>query len=478
MGVAASLAVPVEAPGVWARTTAPGDPGVGVGSTQTGLLVATAATPSPNVVEGLTVPAPGAATVTAGPVLDVPDGAAPTPDPDVLQDLLDPIAGRRALGGDAAYLVLDGVTGDPLAARRADSARVPASTAKLLTAAAALSALGPQTTLPTRVLDGATDDEVVLVGGGDALLGAGVDDPDEVVGHAGLVTLARRVARRLRADGRTTVAVRLDDSIFTGPSVSPRWDSTDVSDGFVAPIAPVAIRAGSLGKGLYPQRALDPAMSAAETFAEILGRQRGITVAGDVARTKARSGSAELGRVESAPVGDIVEHVLQDSDNTVAEVLARLVARASRRPATFSDAGVAVVDQVALLGVDVRGAKLTGGSGLSSGSAVSPETLAQLLRVAASAEHPELRPLLSGLPIAAATGTLATRFDEKGDRVAGGVLRAKTGTLTGVHSLAGTVVDADGRVLVFAVLAGGKGTDAARDSLDDFGARLAACGCR
>lgn len=458
MGVAASLAVPVEAPGVWARTTAPGDPGVGVGSTQTGLLVATAATPSPNVVEGLTVPAPGAATVTAGPVLDVPDGAAPTPDPDVLQDLLDPIAGRRALGGDAAYLVLDGVTGDPLAARRADSARVPASTAKLLTAAAALSALGPQTTLPTRVLDGATD--------------------DEVVGHAGLVTLARRVARRLRADGRTTVAVRLDDSIFTGPSVSPRWDSTDVSDGFVAPIAPVAIRAGSLGKGLYPQRALDPAMSAAETFAEILGRQRGITVAGDVARTKARSGSAELGRVESAPVGDIVEHVLQDSDNTVAEVLARLVARASRRPATFSDAGVAVVDQVALLGVDVRGAKLTGGSGLSSGSAVSPETLAQLLRVAASAEHPELRPLLSGLPIAAATGTLATRFDEKGDRVAGGVLRAKTGTLTGVHSLAGTVVDADGRVLVFAVLAGGKGTDAARDSLDDFGARLAACGCR
>jgi D-alanyl-D-alanine carboxypeptidase/D-alanyl-D-alanine-endopeptidase (penicillin-binding protein 4) len=355
---------------------------------------------------------------------------------------------------------------------------VPASTAKLLTSAAALDVLGPQTTLSTRVVTGATADEIVLVGGGDALLGKGLNDPDAVVGHAGLTTLAKRTAASLRAAGQTTVAVRLDDSIFSGPRISPRWASTDVAQGYVAPIAPIAIKAGSIGEGAYPRRSPDPAMSAASTFADLLDKQPGIRVTGSVARVKAQKDADVLGKVESAPLGDVVEHVLQHSDNTVAEVLARLVARATERPATFADAGVAVLDRIALLGVPVDGAKLTGGSGLGSGSVLSTRTLTGVLAAASSTEHPELRPLLSGMPIAAATGTLSERFDEKDDRAAGGVLRAKTGTLTGVHSLAGSVVDADGRLLIFAVLAGGKNQTVARAALDDFASKLATCGCR
>ena len=58
-------------------------------------------------------------------------------------------------------------------------------------------------------------------------------------------------------------------------------------------------------------------------------------------------------------------------------------------------------------------------------------------------------------------------------------MRAKTGTLLGVHALAGTVVTTDGRLLAFAVVADGSGSDAAAEAaLDEVAAALAACGCR
>ena len=60
-----------------------------------------------------------------------------------------------------------------------------------------------------------------------------------------------------------------------------------------------------------------------------------------------------------------------------------------------------------------------------------------------------------------------------------GTVRAKTGTLLGVHALAGTVVTTDGRLLAFAVVADGSGSEvAAETALDDVAAALAGCGCR
>ncbi len=89
------------------------------------------------------------------------------------------------------------------------------------------------------------------------------------------------------------------------------------------------------------------------------------------------------------------------------------------------------------------------------------QLLAALLAAAAApAQGPDdtefLRPVLTGLPVAGGDGTLEDRFAPGADSSAGrGVVRAKTGTLTTASSLAGVVVDADQRLLVFAFMSNG-----------------------
>ena len=64
--------------------------------------------------------------------------------------------------------------------------------------------------------------------------------------------------------------------------------------------------------------------------------------------------------------------------------------------------------------------------------------------------------MFAGLPVAAWSGTLDERFGEAADRkAAAGVVRAKTGTLTGNHAMAGMVTTVDGRLLAFSILTDG-----------------------
>jgi serine-type D-Ala-D-Ala carboxypeptidase/endopeptidase (penicillin-binding protein 4) len=411
-------------------------------------------------------------------VLPTVEPNSPMPSPAVLSQLLKPLIAARTLGPGVSVDVLDPLTGEHLLSLGEKSAREPASTAKLLTAAAALSALGPQTTLATTVVSGARADQIVLVGGGDVMLAKGDGDPDEVNGRAGLRELARQCADALRSRGTSSVRLRLDDRLFTGPTRAPGWAGSDVDDGYVAPIQALAIDAGRVEKGHYGRRSGDPAMGAAKTFTDLLADQ-GIKVTGLVTRAAAPAKAAVLARVESAPVAGLVEFALTESDNTVAEVLGRLVAAVAGRPADFASVGPSVLARLGSLGVPITGAVLSDGSGLGDGSRVPAQTLTEVLALAAGTEQPELRPVLSGLPVAAVSGTLADRFSGSGQRGATGVVRAKTGTLTGVSSLAGTVVDSDGRLLVFAAMADQvKLTLAARRALDRFATTLAACGCR
>ena len=170
--------------------------------------------------------------------------------------------------------------------------------------------------------------------------------------------------------------------------------------------------------------------------------------------------------------------MLTDSDNDLAEALAHLAGAKAFGKGSFEGGARAMVRtmQDATL---VRGALApVDGSGLSGRNAVSAGTLADLLESVTREEDPGTSGIGLALPVAGFTGTLADRFRGGASLPGAGLVRAKTGTLTGVTSLAGTVKDVDGRVLVFSVLANGvPSIPKARRALDLFASRLAECGC-
>jgi serine-type D-Ala-D-Ala carboxypeptidase/endopeptidase (penicillin-binding protein 4) len=225
------------------------------------------------------------------------------------------------------------------------------------------------------------------------------------------------------------------------------------------------------------ERADDPAIAAATTFVDMLA-SRGIVVRTGPVRDDAPAHAAEVAAVRSVPLEQIVEHMLLVSDNDAAEVLARHVAAGTGRPASFNAASRAIVEAVEGLGIDMSGSTVLDGSGLARGNALSPNVLVATLAAAARPENPDLRSVLTGLPVARFTGTLDDRFDSPRAADAAGVVRAKTGTLTGVSSLAGTVVARDGNAFGFAMLADDiVNSEAARLALDETAAALAGCGC-
>jgi D-alanyl-D-alanine carboxypeptidase/D-alanyl-D-alanine-endopeptidase (penicillin-binding protein 4) len=381
-----------------------------------------------------------------------------------------------ALGRGAAALVVDGISGRPLLSTGAPAAVPPASTAKILTAVAALERLGPRTRLETRVVAGLRPDSVVLVGGGDSTL-AGPRAAPAYPLAARLTDLATASARELAAAGVRRVRLTVDASLFTGPALGPAWSPGYVTAGDVAPVSALEVDGGRVRPD-GRQRSPDPAIAAGQLFSRLLGRV-GVTVAGPVTVARAPSGAVTLAVVRSAPVASLVERMLTDSDNDLAEALARLVGLRSGLPGTFAGGAAGVSRAVTALGADPSDLRLYDGSGLSKANRLQPRVLTGLLALASSTAHPELRPLLTGLPVAGLTGTLVDRYVLPPVTGAAGLVRAKTGTLTGVSTLAGVTLDADGDLLAFALVA-----PAARDrrgaerALDRLAAVLAGCGCR
>src|SRR5690606_16436624 len=153
------------------------------------------------------------------------------------------------------------------------------------------------------------------------------------------------------------------------------------------------------------------------------------------------------------------------------------VAAEAGLPASFEGATAAVLAAVGRLGVDTSTVRLADCSGLGDGSSVQPIVLVNLLLKIVSPDNPHLRDLAVSLPVAGLSGTLHERFTVSPAR---GLVRAKTGSLPGVTSLAGTTVTKDGRLLVFVVMADKVPDGAswnARATVDAFTTRLTSCGC-
>jgi D-alanyl-D-alanine carboxypeptidase/D-alanyl-D-alanine-endopeptidase (penicillin-binding protein 4) len=427
--------------------------------------------------------APPPAPVVPQPALRAVGTRAPVPSAAGLAAVLDQLAGSAALG-QFAGVVLDPAgelgtqAGTPSALWSRDAGRrlVPGSTAKLVTAAAALLALDPDARLATTVVAGAEPGTVVLVGGGDPTLSALPAGLESVYpGAPKLDDLAAQVRTAVSGGVRR---VLVDVGRYTGDQLGPGWHAADVPGGFVAPIVPVMLDGGrGVPTVSETPRSRNPAITAAAELARRLGAQPGSAAVG-----AAPPGAALLGTVRSQPIKELVAQALRISDNVLAEVLAREVALATGAPPTFAGAVDAMRAVLTANGIDTAELRLVDGSGLSTRNQVSPTALAGLLAAAAAPGRSDprtskLRQLLDGLPVAGGTGTLADRYDDPAGP-GRGYVRAKTGTLASANSLAGVVLDVEGRLLVFALLSNGSTSTTARPALDAIAAALRQCGCR
>lgn len=427
---------------------------------------------------GLDLPdwsAPTAGTTAIDPSAD--PGAATGIDPAkvaaaVSADLADPDLGRHVVAEVAPL-----APGSP-SWTSGDGRYLPASTTKLLTLGAALEALGPDHTFTTRVVRGERPRDLVLVGGGDPLLASRpltlAEAESTYPARADVTTLALEAADALGRGGR--VRVRFDDSLFTGPGENPAWRRDYVPDDIVAPITALMVDGGDEPDSDLKQD--EPSLAAARVFADAL-RAAGLRVAGEPRRVVAPVGAEELASAESAPLSQVVERILDVSDNEGAEVVAHQVGLATSGSGSFEAGAAGVLDTLAGLGIDVGADEVYDGSGLSRRNRVATSTLIGLLQHAAGSEGETMRSLLTGMPVAGFTGSLTYRFAE-GPPVARGLVRAKTGTLTGVHALAGIAVGRDGVPMAFVLGADRSPPDArydAQEALDRAAAALAACRC-
>jgi D-alanyl-D-alanine carboxypeptidase/D-alanyl-D-alanine-endopeptidase (penicillin-binding protein 4) len=420
------------------------------------------ASPSPGVVPA----PPEVPTDVLAPVVVEAGSVSPSPSgsPAGVLDLAAVRAalGAPALGADVAAVVTDALTGTVVLDAGGSRPQTPASTVKTVTAAAALRLLGPDARLVTRVVTGSVPGQIVLVGAGDATLTRLplplADLPaGQAARPASMSDLVARTVAALRAEGIAAVTVAVDDSLFSGPRVSPGWPPSYVATGVVSPVSALSVDGGQVSADSRV-RDRDPALAAGAALVTGL-RQAGITVTGTVSRAAASTTAEELAAVSSPSVADLVERMLTESDNDLAEALAHLTGAAAGFTASFEGGAAAARATVDALGVPSAGLRLLDGSGLARDNLLPAGLVAGVLAAVvddlppAGSREGVLWPVASGLPVAGVTGTLAERFDLPATRPGRGAVRAKTGTLTGVAALAGLAVAPDGRVLGFAFLA-------------------------
>ncbi len=420
------------------------------------------------------------------------------PDADVMRDQMQDLWDSRWLGSSSrrSITVRDALTDEHLVDLRADQPLTPASTTKLLSAAAITAALPPEMTFTTRVVEGEEPEQIVLVAGGDQLLATGSGSSTAVAGRAGLADLAAETAASLADRGVSgPVDVAVDTTYADGSLVAPGWTDFWVENGFAGRISMLALEQDRALP--YDPAPRDPALSAAQAFEQALvdeGVEIGVSGIERVeapstpesdsasASTPEPAPGAVLAEVESAPLRDVLALALTTSDNAMVEQLARQAAVASGEDSDQESVNAWVLatlgDSYAL---DIEDAVLADTSGLSDGTQVPMRLMADVLVSGASGRYPAFQSVLTGLPIAAYSGTLADRFGQDSAAEGRGVVRAKTGSLPSVTSLAGTVTTADGRLLVFALSVNDVGSGGAeveaRAVIDELISQLADCGC-
>lgn len=322
------------------------------------------------------------------------------------------------------------VDGEDVGAQNADLPVIPASTQKIVVAAAALDLLGDDFTYTTRVVapsapaDGVIDGDLVLVGGGDPVLSSSWYPTSNlelrpVFNHTSLDTLADRVLEA--GVTQITGSVLGDGSRYDDEFFAPGWGNGVAGLEGGPYDAALVNDARVLGE---EQRADEPNSAAAREFTRLL-RERGITVDGEGTAGSASTieSSVEVATIESAPLTEIVEEMLTNSDNNTAELMVKEIGVAASPDAGGTrQAGLdAIAERLDSWGVDTTGIVLADGSGLSPENRLTCAALLEVLQRSGPTET-----IGSALPVAGESGTLADVFV---DHPVAGRLLGKTGTL-------------------------------------------------
>jgi D-alanyl-D-alanine carboxypeptidase/D-alanyl-D-alanine-endopeptidase (penicillin-binding protein 4) len=334
-------------------------------------------------------------------------------------------------------IVQDGEQG--LYSRSPELSVTPASTQKLLVAAAALSRLGPDFRYETKVVAPAapvngTVGELWLVGAGDPLL-ATAEYAATLASSARTrgtpVTSLAALADALAAQGVKTVAggIHGDDSRYETLRYLPGWTPQQVAEANVGPLGALTVNGGLEAWEPKAVLAADPAALTASHLARLLV-QRGTSAAASSNQT-APAGGVVLARVLSAPLAQVVSSMLSSSDNLAAELLVREIDRQAGGTGTSAGGTRLVVEENRRLGVPTAATRLEDGSGLAPANRTTCGALLGILGLASSARF---SPLATGLPVAGVSGTLAHRY--RGTPAAGH-LAAKTGWIRGAAGLVG-----------------------------------------
>lgn len=365
----------------------------------------------------------------------VPDLASQAGADSRLRTGLEGLAG--ALPADSCLVVE--ADGRPLVAHRPEEAVTPASTEKVLTAAAALVALGPDFRYRTRVeaaaapVGGVVAGDLYLVGGGDPVLATEAYaslTPQQAAAHTSIEDLADAVV----AAGVTQVqgSVVGDDSRYSTARYVADWPSRYIDQNQTGPLSALSVNDGfesfptAADPGAPTRPSPDPAGRAAATFTVLL-RERGVDVTGGPSAGSAPGDTVVIARKRSQPLPEILAQLLTFSDNHTSELVLREVGLASGGEGTTT-AGAAAIERVlGDAGLAAGPVDAVDGSGLAESNRLTCATLVNTL---------EAKPaLIGGLATGGEPGTLATFAGTPLE----GRLHAKTGSLNHVRALAGVV---------------------------------------
>ena len=365
--------------------------------------------------------------------------------------------------------VLNATTGEVLFDRAAGTGAATASVMKTLIAATALKILGPDYQFSTKVYAGSGDGTVVLVGGGDPTLSAGGNSVYK--GAPQLSDLAAQVVGARKADAPPITEIILDATMWNNSdSWDPSWPVNERTQGYQPLIVPLMVDGDRANAGAQTSpRSTDPVTAAGKAFATALA----------VPDAKISLGSAitsnpQLGEVKSQPVKTLIGQMLPNSDNTLAEMLARVSSKVAGRDGSAASLTGVVTKALSDYGVVAPGLVIKDGSGESKNDSVPPLVVAQLMaKVSAGANSLDV--IYNALPVSGKTGTLSSRFSGP-NAVARGAVNAKTGSIANVYTLGGIVHAVDGTALAFAFYAFGNVRSTAMAAIDTVTTGVFKCG--